>query len=98
MKITRDEVLKIARLARLSLGDAEAEAFTGQLDAILEYVGQLNGLDTKDVTPTAHLEERATPLRDDVPHESLSQEAALANGPTTGGGGFLVPRVVDVGE
>ncbi|HVO30217.1 MAG TPA: Asp-tRNA(Asn)/Glu-tRNA(Gln) amidotransferase subunit GatC, partial [bacterium] len=81
-----------------SLTDDETNAFAGQLDAILEYVGQLGSLDTKDVVPTAHLEERATPLREDAPHVSLSQDEALANGPKTGGGGFLVPRVVDVGE
>lgn len=97
MKITREETLRIAHLARLSLTDAEVGTLTQQLDATLEYVAQLNNLDTKDVIPTAHLAERATPLREDVPHDPLSQDAALANGPKTGGGGFLVPKVVDVG-
>ena len=94
MKITREEVLRIAALARLSLTDAEASSMTTQLDAILEYVEQLKTLDTKDVVPTAHLAERATPLREDVPTGSLSQEVALANAPKQGGGGFLVPKVV----
>lgn len=98
MKITREEVLKIARLARLSLTDAEVESMTPQLDAILEYVDQLKGLDTTNVIPTVASADRATPLRDDVVRDSLSQEAALANGPRVGGGGFLVPRVVDAGS
>jgi aspartyl-tRNA(Asn)/glutamyl-tRNA(Gln) amidotransferase subunit C len=94
MKITREEVLRIAALARLSLSDAEASSMTTQLDAILEYVDQLKTLDTHDVVPTAHLAERATPLRDDLPAGCLSQEMALANAPKQGGGGFLVPKVV----
>ena len=97
MKMNREETLKIARLARLSLTDAEVETITRQLDATLEYVAQLDNLDTKGVIPTAHLAERATPLRDDVEQPPLTQGAALANGPKTGGGGFLVPRVLDTG-
>ena len=95
MKITREEVLKIARLSRLSLSDAEAASMTTQLDAILEYVGQLKGLDTKDVIPTAHVGEMATPLRPDVVRPSLSQEQAVANAPKARAGAFIVPRIVE---
>lgn len=98
MKITRDEVNRIAKLARLSLGDAEADAFTAQLDAILEYVAQLQNLDTTGVEPTSQVADRPTPMRDDEPWTSLTQEAALANAPKSAGGGFVVPRTVDAGN
>src|SRR2546428_7488671 len=96
MKITREEVLKIARLARLDLEEKEVEGLTKNLDDIRQYVEQLDSLDTKGVEPTAHLAVRATPLRDDVVRDSLPAEEALANAPKQGGGGFLVPKVVDV--
>lgn len=98
MKITRDEVLRIAKLSRLSLGEAEVEAMTRQLDAILEYVAQLEGLDTTGVAPTAHVGEMATPMREDEVRPSLPQEAALANAPKALGGAFIVPKTVDVGS
>ena len=97
MRISREEVLKIARLARLSLSEAETDAMTRQLDAILEYAGKLNELDTTGVEPTAHVGERATPMREDVPGPSLAQEAATANAPKSVGGAFIVPKTVDVG-
>ena len=65
MKISREEVRRIAALGRLELTGAEVEAMTGQLDAILQYVAQLEKLDTTGVEPTAHLGEMATPLRAD---------------------------------
>lgn len=95
MKITREEVLKIAKLSRLSLTDAEVGSMTGQLDAILEYVDQLKKLDTKDVEPTTQVGRFATPLRADVPRPSLPQEVAVANAPRAAGGGFVVPRIAE---
>lgn len=97
MKITRAEVERIAKLARLSLGDAEAEAMTKQLDAILEYVAQLQNLDTTGVEPTSQVGATETPMREDEPRPSLSQNEALANAPKSAGGGFVVPKTVDVG-
>lgn len=97
MKITRAEVERIAKLARLSLGDAEAEAMTKQLDAILEYVAQLQNLDTTGVEPTSQVGATETPMREDEPRPSLSQSEALANAPKSAGGGFVVPKTVDVG-
>ena len=98
MKISRDDVNRIAKLARLSLADAEADAMTKQLDAILEYVAQLQTLDTNGVEPTAQVGDRATPMREDVPAPSLTQDEALANAPKAAGGGFVVPRTVDAGN
>lgn len=97
MRITRAEVERIAKLARLSLGDAEAEAMTKQLDAILEYVAQLQNLDTTGVEPTSQVGATETPMREDEPRPSLSQSEALANAPKSAGGGFVVPKTVDVG-
>ena len=95
MKITREEVLKIAKLARLSLTDAEVGSMTGQLDAILEYVDQLGKLDTTNVEPTSQVGRFATPLRADEPRPSLPQEIAIANAPKAAGGGFVVPRIAE---
>lgn len=98
MKITREEVRRIAALARLSLSDGEADAFTGQLDAILRYVDQLRDLDTSGVEPTAQVGAQVTPMREDEPRPSLSPEAALANAPRTAGGAFVVPKTVETGS
>jgi aspartyl-tRNA(Asn)/glutamyl-tRNA(Gln) amidotransferase subunit C len=64
-RITRDEVERIAGLARLSLDDDTAERMTLELDQILEYVETLSQVDTTDVEPTAHAIPLATPLRED---------------------------------
>lgn len=93
MKISREDVLGIAKLARLSLTDAEVERMSAQLSEILEYVGQLQKLDTKDVPPTAHVAEYPTPMRKDEPWPSLGVEAALANAPKSANGAFVVPRI-----
>lgn len=98
MKISREEVNRIATLARLSLDEAEAVALTKDLDAILEYVATLQGLDTSGVEPTAYVADIPTPMRDDEPWSSLTPEAALENAPKAAGGAFVVPKIVDVGN
>lgn len=98
MKISRDDVNRIAKLARLSLAEDEADEMTKQLDAILEYVAQLQNLDTTGVEPTSQIADRPTPMREDEPWTSLTQEAALANAPKAAGGGFVVPKTVDAGN
>ena len=94
-RISRAEVERIARLARLRLSDAEASELTGQLERILDHVAQLDGLDTEGVPPTAHVLQVATPLRADTPHDRLSPEDAVANAPDAEGTAFAVPRVLD---
>jgi len=81
MAITREEVQHVARLARLSLQEAEAERLREQLSAILDYVRQLDRLDTRDVVPTSHAIETGTPFRDDVVEPFGDKEALLANAP-----------------
>jgi len=91
MAISRDEVLHVARLARLALTDDEVERLTAELDKILEAVGIVAELDLADVPPTSHPLDLANVWDDDVPHDSLSVEDALANAPEVEDGLFRVP-------
>jgi len=95
MAITREEVLHVARLARLSLQEAEAERLRGQLSAILDYVKQLDRLDTRDVAPTSHAIETGTPFRDDVVEPFGDRAALLANAPDRLNDCFRVPRIIE---
>jgi len=79
--ITRDEVLHVARLARLELTDAEVEKFQGQLSAILEAVSKVAELDLSDVPPTAHPLEIQNAWADDDPRPSLDRGDAFRNAP-----------------
>ncbi len=88
----------MAELARLSLGDAEIEGLTSDLDTILDYVEALRGVDTTDVEPTAHALPLATPFRDDVAEAGLDPESALRNAPAASGDTFVVPKVIEGGE
>lgn len=95
MAITREEVLHVARLARLSLSEAEADRFREQLGNILNYIRQLDALDTKDVVPTSHAVEMGTPFRDDTVRPFGDKEAILANAPDREGDFFRVPRIIE---
>ena len=99
MKITRDDVIKVAELARLEFKEEELGKFTEQLGNILTYIGKLNELDTKDVEPTSHVLDLATPLREDAVEQWLTAGEALANAPEEEDGFFVVPQVIeDLGE
>ena len=91
MAITREEVLHVAKLARLELSDAEVDRFVEQLSAILEAVGKVSELDLGDVEPTAHPLELVNVWAEDEPRPSLSPEEALANAPEREGDFFVVP-------
>jgi aspartyl-tRNA(Asn)/glutamyl-tRNA(Gln) amidotransferase subunit C len=93
--LTRDEVAKVALLARLRLTPAELETFTGQLNAIVGYVDQLRELDTTDVEPLAHGVDVRNVFRADIRGPALSREAALANAPERNEQSFLVPPVLE---
>ena len=92
--IDREQVLKIAKLARLKLSEAEIGNFTGQLGSILEFVKQLDQVDTSKVEPTCFVEPSHDPLRDDIEKPSLTQEEALRNGPKVKKGFFAIPKVI----
>ncbi|OQX14455.1 MAG: asparaginyl/glutamyl-tRNA amidotransferase subunit C [Desulfobulbaceae bacterium A2] len=94
MRISREKVAYVARLARLELSPEEEERMTGQLDALLGYVAKLEELDTAGVMPATHVLAMSNVMRDDMPAVSLPRERALANGPRQDGETFLVPRVL----
>ena len=94
-RITSEEVHRVARLARLSLGDIEAQRLTGELDQILGYVEALAEIDTRGIEPTAHVIPLATPLRDDEPEPGIAPELAVANAPEAIGSAFAVPKVIE---
>ena len=81
----------MAKLARLGLSDAEVETMAGELSGILEHVDRISGLDLEGVEPTSHVVELENVLRADVPHQSLSPQAALASAPDPVDGAFRVP-------
>jgi aspartyl-tRNA(Asn)/glutamyl-tRNA(Gln) amidotransferase subunit C len=93
--ISRDQVLKIAKLARLKLSEDEVENFTGQLGSIINFVKQLDRVETGNVEPTCFVEPSHDPTRDDAEKPSLPQEDALRNGPKVKKGFFAVPKVID---
>jgi aspartyl-tRNA(Asn)/glutamyl-tRNA(Gln) amidotransferase subunit C len=89
--ISRDEVLHVARLARLALSDEEIDRLGAQLNAILEAVGKVSELDLADVEPTAHPLDLVNVWAEDEPQESLPVEDALANAPDREASFFRVP-------
>ena len=95
MKISREEVLHVADLARLTVDDNAVEIFAEQLGSILEYVEKLSAVDTSGITPTAHAVEMANAFRKDEATHHLHRDAALANAPEAEDGHFIVPKVIE---
>ncbi len=91
MPIERDDVLHVARLARLELREDEIERLTRELGAILDAVGKVAELDLADVPPTSHPLSVVNVWGEDEPEPSLSLEDALANAPDVEGALFRVP-------
>jgi aspartyl-tRNA(Asn)/glutamyl-tRNA(Gln) amidotransferase subunit C len=95
MSLSIAEVAKVALLARLRVSPEELETFTSQLSAIVDYVAQLQALDTTGVEPLAHGIEMRNVFRDDARGPALPREQALANAPQRNQVGFLVPAVLE---
>ena len=93
MAITREDVLHVARLARLEIPEGEIEAVQAQLGAILEAVGKVAELDLSDVEPTSHPLDVVNVWAADEPRPSLSRDEALSNAPDPADGHFRVPAV-----
>jgi aspartyl-tRNA(Asn)/glutamyl-tRNA(Gln) amidotransferase subunit C len=95
-KLTRDEVLRIAELARLTLSDDEVELFTRQLADILRYAEEVQRADTSGVSPTSHVVPLPTVFREDEPQTSLERTAVVdrAPGAVPDVGLFKVPKVL----
>lgn len=92
--LDREDVKKVAHLARLELTDTETDAFTGQLAQILDYVEQLNELDTDDVTPTAHAIDMRNVTRPDILETYAHREDVLNAAPAREGDFFRVPKIM----
>ncbi|HEX3594724.1 MAG TPA: Asp-tRNA(Asn)/Glu-tRNA(Gln) amidotransferase subunit GatC [Polyangiaceae bacterium] len=97
MAITRDDVVHVAKLARLELSDAEIEKMVRDLGTILEHVAELSKVDTKDVAPTSYVAVDAAPFRPDVVVPGVERELAMREAPRHEDGGFAVPGFVDEG-
>ncbi len=89
--IDRDQVLHVARLARLELDDDEIERMASELSGILEHVDRISALDLEGVEPTSHVVELVNVLRPDEPRPSLPPERALEAAPDPHDGLFRVP-------
>ncbi len=92
--ISRDDVVHVARLARLDLTEEELDRFAGQLAAVLEHAADVAALDTSGVPPTAHPLALENVLRDDAVGPSLDRHEVLAMAPEAEDGRFRVPRIL----
>jgi aspartyl-tRNA(Asn)/glutamyl-tRNA(Gln) amidotransferase subunit C len=95
MPIAREEVRRIAVLARLSLTEAEEEQMTGHLSHILDHFERLGEIDTEGVEPTAHITAMEPALRGDVVRNEPDPERWLANAPARDGSFFKVPKIIE---
>jgi aspartyl-tRNA(Asn)/glutamyl-tRNA(Gln) amidotransferase subunit C len=89
--IDREQVLHVARLARLQLTDEEVERMAGELSNVLGWIETINELDLEGVPPTSHVVEVANALRRDEPRPCLDRETALGSAPERTDDGFVVP-------
>ena len=89
--IDREQVLHVARLARLRLSDEEVERMADDLSSILEHVERINELDLDGVEPTSHVIDVENVLRPDEPRPSIERDRALAEAPDAAQAGFRVP-------
>ncbi len=95
MSLSRAEVENIAHLARLDISDDQIPVYADNLSRIIDFVAQLNAVDTADTVPMAHPLNMAQRLRDDDVKESNHREQYQANAPQVEAGLYLVPRVIE---
>lgn len=95
MKVTVEDVLRVAELANLRLTEPEQKSLLHDLNSILDHIDALNEVDTTGVEPMAHAAATSLPMRDDATHAPLGREAALSNAPETNGTFFKVPKVIE---
>ena len=96
--IDREQVLHVARLARLRLTDDEVERMTGELSSILDHIEKIDELDLEEVAPTSHVVDLENVLRADEPCPSLPRERAIAQAPDSDDVGFRVPSPTAIRE
>ncbi len=95
MAISKEEVERVAKLARLLVSEEEKDVLATQLSSILTYVGKLNELNTEGVEPLSHVIDIKNVSREDKTRESLSQDLALSNAPEKRDGFFRVPKIIE---
>ena len=94
MAVSKDDVKKIAELARLEFSDSEIENYTSEMNNILGYVEKLNELDTENVEPLSHPIENNNVFREDVVKQSTERDRAFINAPDKTSEHFKVPKVI----
>ena len=94
MKMTKEEVLYVARLARLDLDADSIDTFAGQIDEILGYIEKLNQVKTEGIKATSHAISLTNAFREDEQRPHLDREQVLANAPKKEEGQFVVPKIV----
>ncbi len=95
MKLSREQVIAIAELAKLDLTEQEIEQYAEQLSAVLDYASRLEQLNTDDIPPTASVLPLQNVMREDVVRPSLPREQVIANAPAAIEGQFRVDAVLD---
>jgi aspartyl-tRNA(Asn)/glutamyl-tRNA(Gln) amidotransferase subunit C len=95
MAIDRDTVRRIARLARIAVRDDELDHLSGEIGRIIDWVEQLDSLDTASVQPMTSAVRARLPMREDVVTDGFYAEKLLANAPVREAGFFVVPKVVE---
>lgn len=94
MSLTKEEVLKVAKLSKLEFKPEEIEKFQQDLNNIFSYIDELNEIDTTHVEPLTHVSSEGMKLREDIVRASLTQEEAMLNSPSKVDGMLIVPKVI----
>ncbi|MDR1832948.1 MAG: Asp-tRNA(Asn)/Glu-tRNA(Gln) amidotransferase subunit GatC [Fusobacteriaceae bacterium] len=94
MALTKEEVLKVAKLARLTFPEERIEKFREELNGILDYIDMLNEVDTEGVEALVNVSDEVNNLREDEVRPSVSAAEALMNAPVSAEGTVVVPKVV----
>ena len=95
MSVTKDDVKKVARLARIAVPDERLEPLAGELNGILDWIDQLNEVDIDGVEPMTSVVETKLPQREDVVTDGQKSADVLANAPKAADGFFVVPKSVE---
>jgi len=95
LKIQKEDVHKVAHLARLELSEDESRRLTGDMNNILSYIDKLAELDTEEIEPTSHAVAVTNAFREDVSKDFFTAEEGLSNAPDAEDGSFKVPKVIE---
>lgn len=95
MKINRESILKLANLSKLKFNESEMDLISKDLSKMLDFINQLENLDTEGIEPLIHINEEANNWRGDQVGEMLSQKDAISNSPNKDGTYFKLPKVLD---